>query len=610
MNKTTYFSLSFILIFTLMTLAPPAFCAKPVAAKTTAISKTFSPVLNFHTMLQKGKTSLANEVSLGTQSKAKKQGKGTDLSSESREIKDVKPLKARSAKFFAINRVNYFKKPIQLKARKGLFRGTTHLNVKAMTLQPTAMLPLKVNPALLKIKRGATTPPRPDIEIKKVEWVGGAHGEAKALRSIAKSSNGKWLRFRVNLRNDGDAPAYRINVTAEHNGSEWPSEDFHIVKMMPKRGTKVFEVKILIPPTARDNRNHTINFYADKEGVNNDKNPKNNKVSMTFKLTPPIEPDLYLKQFKKVKVGSQKDWGPFKRGYIRYKYDVEVGNKGKKAAPPTKVSFLVQKVDHRKKKKEASLYRSWNYNIPGLNISKSHKFRTGDWKVYADQSCRVDCAVDPENVIVELNEGNNSAAQQFTVKVKNPFKGTFLAAAWRAGYKASIKIGDAIYDGAVWVYKKVRAASQYALAAVITPEMIAWVEISKQIHHPKGRHLNATEKNLLKPLFPQSLLNEARIVTVNSYERPEFWGDAIAVTFKNVIVFNKGKYSQRTLVHEMVHSYQYKRLGLAKFCWEYIYTWIKTGFSYRSISLEKQAYGYDANWANGKAEPIQDYLGY
>ena len=608
MNKSIYVTSLVILVFLSVTLVPTAMCATRKAVRTTTISKTFSPVLNFHKMVQKGKASLANEVTLGVQARAKKQGKGTQLSSKPRQIMKAKPISLKKTKFLAINRKNYFKAPIKLQARKGLFRGTSHLNVKAMTLKPAVMKPMRVNPALLRVSRRAAIP-RPDIRMTKLEWID-ERGRAKNLRNVAKSSHGKWLRFRITLRNDGDAPAYRINVTAEHLGKEWPSEDYHIVKMPPKRGSHTFVIKVLIPPTATPNRNHSITFHADKEGVNNDKNPRNNRQVKTFRLTPPVEPDLYLKQFKRVKVDSKRDWGPFKRGYIKYKYDVEVGNRGRKSAPPAKVSFLVQKVDHRKKKKEPSIYRSWNYNIPGLRVAKSHKFRTGSWKVYADQSCRVDCAVDPQNKIADPNTGNNSRASEFTVRVKNPFRGTFLAAAWRAGYKASIKIGDAIYDGAVWIYKKVRAASQYALAAIITPEMIAWVEISKQIHEPKGRRLNAAEKALLKPMFPQSLINQSRIVTLKSYQRPEFWGDAIAVTFKNVIVFKKGKYNKQTLVHEMVHSYQYKRLGLAKFCWEYIYTWVKTGFSYRKISLEKQAYGFDALYANGKAEPIQDYLGY
>ncbi len=606
MNRTTAILLVAAILFSM----PMQAMAKRKAVKTTTVGKTFQPILNFQKMLTKGKASLSDEVKLGVKARARKSGKGTALTGKARTIRKVRPVAKRgiAAKFLTVNRQSYFKKAVNLKARKGLFRGTKHLNVKKMTLSPQVMKPLRVNPALLKIARRATIP-KPDIRISRVEWVGD-HGKAKRLAYVSKSSKGKWMRFRINLKNDGDAPAYRIDVTAEHLGREWPSEVFHKVKMNPKAGTHVFEIKVLIPPNATANRTHSIEFYADKQKVNNDSNWSNNRVVKSFKLTPPTEPDLFLKQFKRVKVGSQKDWGPFKRGYIRYKYDVEIGNRGQKSAPPTNVSFLVQKVDHRKKKKEPSLYRSWSYQVPKLFVAKSHKFRTGDWKVYADQSCRVDCAVDPKNLIAEPNLGNNTGAHEFTVKVKNPFKGTFLAAAWRAGYKASIKIGDAIYDGAVWVYKKVKAASQYALAAIITPEMIAWVEVSKQIHEPKCRRLNATEKALLKPMFPQSLINNARVLTLKSYQRPEFWGDGIAVTFKNVIVFQKGKYSQKTLVHEMVHSYQYKKLGLAKFCWEYIYTWVKTGFSYRSISLEKQAYGFDALWSKGQAGDIKDYLGY
>jgi hypothetical protein len=200
--------------------------------------------------------------------------------------------------------------------------------------------------------------------------------------------------------------------------------------------------------------------------------------------------------------------------------------------------------------------------------------------------------------------------------VSNPFSGTFLEGLFEVAYDSFLEIGGAVYDGVTWAYNGLKAASQYALAGIIFPEMVAWVEASYAIHTPQARNLNANERELLLPLFPRYLVDRTKIQVVRSFTRPELWGDGNGVTFgegvsgRSVFVIQQDKLTDAILVHEMVHAYQYKKLGLAGFCWNYIYSWVKTGFSYRNIALEKQANAYECYVINGGTDNVETFLGY
>jgi len=527
----------------------------------------------------------------------------------------LKQKKFSTAKSFQIKRNNEFKTPIQTKARKPLFKykGISRLNVKPMKLTRKQLLVPKIK--IVQVAHTPTEDQRPDLVLDKLEHIN-SHGQVIPLNNIRKSSAGKWLRFRIRIKNNGKTTARRIDITAKHLGQEWPTEDVHLVKRAPG-GASTVTVRVLIPQTAVVRSGHQLRFSVDPERVNPDKIWSNNTRTLTFRLREPVEPDLYLTKLNRKKVDDHLDWGPAYRGWIKYKYEVEIRNRGNASAPATSLAFKVQKVDHRDNHPAPFLHKNWAYSIPRLTLSnRKHSFNTDTWKVYTDQTCRLDAVIDPNNNITELSKTNNHGSKEFSVSVRNPFAGTFLAGLFEATYDAFIQVGDAIYDGATWAYNGIKAGSQYALAGVIVPEMLAWVQTSYGIHYHQGRFLNNREKQLLRPYFPESLISKTKIQLSSSWTRPELWGDGAGVTFSNgftgnsIFVIQRENYSDTILVHEMVHAYQYKKLGLAKFCWRYIYTWVKSGFKYRKISLEKQAYGFEGQVRNGSTERIETFLGY
>ena len=535
----------------------------------------------------------------------------------------MKPRMLSPVNSFKILKNKEFKSPIVTPSRKSMFKygGIGQLNVKTVKLNPSDLSPGRVpvrirRPDASRIAASGAqlvADVRPDLYIHKIEYIDD-HGHEIPLNTVRKSSAGKWLPFRLSIKNNERTTAYRFDVTVEHIGRDWPTQDTHIVRSA--NGTNVVVVKVFIPQTATVRAGHKLVFKVDPHKVNPDKNWGNNSRILTFSLSSPIEPDLYFSKFERKQVDSHRDWGAISRGWIEYKYNLEIANRGNAASPSTHVRFKVQKVDNRDNHPSPFLHKDWTYSIPPLNPSNKHALSTGKWKVYVAQQCRVDGVLDEYSRIVELSKGNNHRGSEFSVSVKNPFAGSFLEGLFEAAYDAFLEMGNAIYDGAVWAYNGIKAASQYALAGVICPEMIAWVEASYGIHAPQARSFNTHERNLLLPLYPDSLVNSTKLQLVSSFARPELWGDGNGVTFgegfsgRSVFVIQRDKLDDSILVHEMVHAYQYKKLGLAGFCWNYIYSWVKAGFSYRGISLEKQAYAYEAYVARGGTDDIETYLGY
>ena len=53
------------------------------------------------------------------------------------------------------------------------------------------------------------------------------------------------------------------------------------------------------------------------------------------------------------------------------------------------------------------------------------------------------------------------------------------------------------------------------------------------------------------------------------------------------------------LFHEIVHVVQYRLLGVRGFAEQYIRGWARSGFDYREIPLEVEAYALEAEFADG-----------
>jgi hypothetical protein len=454
----------------------------------------------------------------------------------------------------------------------------------------------------------------PDLVITHVRCTS-SEAQNNVLTNVRKSTKGKWLEFLISIKNQGYGTAYRFDIIGEHlNGMEWPTEDFYMVNLPKDMSTQV-PVKVLIPQSAVVKNNHILRFTVDKEQVNRDGDRSNNSKTISFNLLPPMEPDLYFKKCARRERDDQWYIAGIQRGGIEFDYKIEIANQGIAPSPETNLNIKVQKIDS-----EGSntpwLHLDRTYGIPSLQINKSHSFDTKNWWVYNDQSCRVDIRIDPDKAIAESNKGNNHRSAEFSVAWDNPFSGTWLGDLFSSIGGFFLDIGGAVYDGATWVYTEVKAATQYALAALMWPEMVTWVEVNYAIHYPQSRNLSASEKSVLTGHFPQSVIDSTRIQIVDAWTQPEMWGDGAGVTYGNgitgnsVIVIQKGKMNNSILVHEMVHAHQYKELGLSTFCWRYMYTWVKSGFSYRSISLEKEAYGFQSAYENGNCGFVNNYVGY
>jgi len=457
---------------------------------------------------------------------------------------------------------------------------------------------------------------RTDLYIDKIERINSRGTRMATLNEVRKSVDGKWLTFKVYMKNKGLGCARRVTVSAIHTtGMEWPSMDDYI-SVFEAGQSATFTVRILIPQTAVVMAGHKIRFMVDSNRVNQDRDWSNNIIFRTFSVLAPGNSDLTITQFRRNRISSGDDWGGFQRGWVKFTHTIKVANRGNGTSPETKLNFVIQKVDHRNRRPSPQVHKDWSYTIPSLRKGASHTFDTRRWNAYTDQTCRIDAHVDPDNRIQELDENNNHRSDQFGLSVNNPFAGTFLGGFYEDAYDASVVVGGAIYDGGNWVYKKLKAGSQAALATLMVPEMEAWVQLGYLNHVRYARDLNAREKELLAPYFPSRYIDGVKIRFVPQIIQPELWGDGRGVTYNNAIsghcvfVLEEGTYDDNLLIHEMVHAYQYRKLGLTAFCWEYVYTWVKSGFVYRDISLEDQAYSFVSGIDEGSTQRIGEYLGY
>ena len=157
----------------------------------------------------------------------------------------------------------------------------------------------------------------------------------------------------------------------------------------------------------------------------------------------------------------------------------------------------------------------------------------------------------------------------------------------------------------------------------LSPNELAWVsyQVSEFIRQQRTKYLPAAaplspeQKNTMRPFFPDSILDSARLLTLTGaripnpdfYETllsfgldatmlPDFSNSMAAVTFQDVIVSHE-PFTDRLLFHELVHVAQYAKLGLAGFSTKYVEGFLHGG-GYDGIPLEINAYRLDAEFAN------------
>ena len=119
----------------------------------------------------------------------------------------------------------------------------------------------------------------------------------------------------------------------------------------------------------------------------------------------------------------------------------------------------------------------------------------------------------------------------------------------------------------------------------------------------------------VEPFFPADILTTVRVVRGRAADPPFYsqlaelgirnappFSGMAGITFQDVIVHVE-PLTKRLLFHELVHTVQYKHLGLKGFA-EYYVRGFLTGGSYEEIPLEKQAYALEERFAQKPGAPF------
>jgi hypothetical protein len=151
----------------------------------------------------------------------------------------------------------------------------------------------------------------------------------------------------------------------------------------------------------------------------------------------------------------------------------------------------------------------------------------------------------------------------------------------------------------------------------VIQQVAEYIESQRQKYRGDAAPLDQSQKALMAPFFPQSVLDSARVLVLNGerVSNPPFYSALVeigfdpallpdfthmgAITFVDTIV-SHGPMSAQTLFHELVHVVQYEELGLEDFAAKYV-TGFLTGGSYEGIPLEQNAYQLDARFAKAPA---------
>jgi hypothetical protein len=151
-------------------------------------------------------------------------------------------------------------------------------------------------------------------------------------------------------------------------------------------------------------------------------------------------------------------------------------------------------------------------------------------------------------------------------------------------------------------------------------QVAAYIGGQRQTYRDRAVPLDTTQLAIMRPFFPASALNSARVVTLAAERvgNPPFYGelakigfkagslpnfaDMAAITYLDTVVFNE-PFTDRVLFHELVHVVQYEKLGLAKFAAKYVNGFLSGG-SYEANPLEMNAYELEGRFATEQTKAL------
>jgi hypothetical protein len=143
-----------------------------------------------------------------------------------------------------------------------------------------------------------------------------------------------------------------------------------------------------------------------------------------------------------------------------------------------------------------------------------------------------------------------------------------------------------------------------------------YLQDQRKEFRPRGLPLGADQRSTMNPFFTPALLAEVRIVALRNHRvsNPPFYAEAKALgltnlpelahmaslTFEDVVIF-PGEMSDRRLFHALVHTVQYKVLGLERYTELFVRGFLRTR-SHVSVPLEMQAFSLEAKFAESQEE--------
>jgi len=149
-------------------------------------------------------------------------------------------------------------------------------------------------------------------------------------------------------------------------------------------------------------------------------------------------------------------------------------------------------------------------------------------------------------------------------------------------------------------------------------KVVLYLQVQRDIYHQVGHPLDQARKNELMGFFSSALLDRVRIVELKERRvaNPWFYEEArakgiqnlpdishkVAVTFLDVVVFNQ-KITQRDLFHGLVHSAQFKLLGLERFTELFVNGFLQAR-SYFLIPLKAHAFALDTRYSEDPRTPF------
>jgi hypothetical protein len=156
--------------------------------------------------------------------------------------------------------------------------------------------------------------------------------------------------------------------------------------------------------------------------------------------------------------------------------------------------------------------------------------------------------------------------------------------------------------------------------AWVIQQVAEYIGQQRQTFRQKAVPLSAKQVAAMRPFFPASSLDSTRVVVLTGERvgNPPFYGQLVqmgfeppalpnfalmtAITFVDTVVSHE-PFTDRLLLHELVHVVQYQKLGLGEFSAKYVRGFLGDG-SYDGIPLEMNAHELDARFASAPAKPF------